>query len=203
MENSALEKLRYPIGRFTAPEIYSNEYLAEKITEIASFPERLKKEVIHLSNEQLDTPYREGGWTIRQVIHHCADSHMNCFIRIKWALTEDNPLIKAYHEDRWAELQDNLTMPIQPTLSLLEGLHFRLAYLMRSLTDTDLEKSFIHPETQYCISNQRNHRNLRLAWKPPLSTYYRIKEPKRLVIKILYLPFLIKKSQILFSIWDS
>lgn len=146
MENSILEKLRYPIGKFIAPEIYPKEYLDGKISEIATFPERLKKEVLHLTDEQLDTPYRQDGWTIRQVIHHCADSHMNCFIRIKWALTEDTPTIKFYHEDRWGGLQDNLTMPIQPTLSLLEGLHFRLTYLMNSLSESDLEKSFIHPE---------------------------------------------------------
>ena len=146
MENSTLEHLRYPIGKFIAPEIYSGEYITNKIAEIASFPERLKKEVLHLTEEQLETVYRQNGWTIRQVIHHCADSHMNCFIRIKWALTENNPTIKFYQEDRWAELHDNLTMPIQPTLSFLEGLHFRLAYLMNSLSESDLEKSFIHPE---------------------------------------------------------
>ncbi|MFV5686995.1 YfiT family bacillithiol transferase [Flavobacterium sp. ZT3R25] len=146
MENSALEKLRYPIGKFIIPEIYSSEYLNNKIAEIASFPERLKKEVIDLTEEQLETPYRQNGWTIRQVVHHCADSHLNCFIRIKWSLTEDKPVIKAYHEDRWAELHDNTTMPIQPTLSFLEGLHFRLAYLMNSLSEANLEKSFIHPE---------------------------------------------------------
>nr|WP_315167453.1 putative metal-dependent hydrolase [uncultured Flavobacterium sp.] len=146
MENSALEKLKYPIGKFTAPENYSAAYLSERIAEIESFPERLKKEVFQLTPEQLETPYRENGWTIRQVIHHCADSHMNCFIRIKWALTENKPVIKFYHEDLWAELHDNLTMPIEPTLSLLEGLHFRLAYLMKSFSETDLNKSFIHPE---------------------------------------------------------
>lgn len=146
MENLLLEKLRYPIGEFIAPEIYSNDYLNTKITEIASFPERLKKEVVSLNEEQLNSPYRENGWTVRQVIHHCADSHMNCFIRIKWALTENKPLIKIYHEDRWSELHDNLTMPIQPTLSFLEGLHFRLAYLMNNLSEADLEKTFIHPE---------------------------------------------------------
>lgn len=146
MENSALEKLKYPIGKFTAPENYSAAYLSERIAEIESFPERLKKEVFQLTPEQLETPYRENGWTIRQVIHHCADSHMNCFIRIKWALTENKPVIKFYHEDLWAELHDNLTMPIEPTLSFLEGLHFRLAYLMKSFSETDLNKSFIHPE---------------------------------------------------------
>lgn len=146
MENSALEKLKYPIGKFTAPENYSAAYLTERIAEIESFPERLKKEVFQLTPEQLETPYREDGWTIRQVIHHCADSHMNCFIRIKWALTESKPVIKFYHEDLWAELHDNLTMPIEPTLSFLEGLHFRLAYLMKSFSETDLKRSFIHPE---------------------------------------------------------
>lgn len=146
MENSALEKLKYPIGKFTAPENYSAAYLTERIAEIESFPERLKKEVFQLTPEQLETPYREDGWTIRQVIHHCADSHMNCFIRIKWALTENKPVIKFYHEDLWAELHDNLTMPIEPTLSFLEGLHFRLAYLMKSFSETDLNRSFIHPE---------------------------------------------------------
>ncbi|MFV8378975.1 YfiT family bacillithiol transferase [Flavobacterium sp. LB3R33] len=146
MENSTLEHLRYPIGKFIAPEIYSGEYINNKIAEIASFPERLKKEVLQLTEEQLETAYRQDGWTIRQVIHHCADSHMNCFIRIKWALTEENPTIKFYHEDRWAELHDNLTMPVQPTLSFLDGLHYRLAYLMNSLSNEDLEKTFIHPE---------------------------------------------------------
>ncbi len=146
MKNTVLEKLRYPIGKFIVPEIYSSDYLITNIAQIASFPERLKTEVLYLTEEQLETPYREDGWTVRQVIHHCADSHMNCFIRIKWALTEDCPTIKFYHEDRWAEAHDNLTMPIQPTLSFLEGLHFRLAYLMNSLSESELEKSFIHPE---------------------------------------------------------
>ena len=146
MENSELEKLRYPIGKFIAPIHYSNEYLSERISEIANFPEKLKREVSNLTDEQLDTPYRNDGWTIRQVIHHCADSHMNCYIRIKWALTELKPTIKYYHEELWSELHDNLTMPIQFSLLLLEGLHFRLAYLMTSLSSVDLKKSFIHPE---------------------------------------------------------
>jgi hypothetical protein len=142
MEN----KSRYPIGKFTAPTVYTTKYLSERIQEIAQFPALLKKEVAQLSDEQLNTPYREGGWSIRQVVHHCADSHMNCFIRIKWALTEDNPTIKFYYEDRWGEMADNVTMPVGPSLAFLEGLHFRLAYLMKSLSITDLEKSFIHPE---------------------------------------------------------
>jgi hypothetical protein len=140
------DQLRYPIGKFKAPETYTSDYLAERIHAIAQFPKQLQNEVMHLTDEQLDTPYREGGWTIRQVVHHCTDSHMNCFIRIKWALTEDNPTIKFYYEDRWGEMADNVTMPVGPSLAFLEGLHFRLAYLMKSLSITDLEKSFIHPE---------------------------------------------------------
>ncbi|MCV9929232.1 putative metal-dependent hydrolase [Flavobacterium sp. LS1R49] len=152
MEKLDLEKLKYPIGKFIAPENYSQEYIASKIEEISSFPERLRKEVINFTDEQLDTPYRPEGWTVRQLIHHCAESHMNCFIRIKWALTEEKPIIKAYHEDLWAKLSDNLTMPIQPTLSLLDGLHFRLGYIMKNLSRTDLEKTFIHPENDSVIS---------------------------------------------------
>lgn len=140
-----LEKLKYPIGKFSAPDSYTSEYLAQKIEEIATFPERLEKEVLHLSDEQLDTPYRPDGWTVRQVIHHCAEGHMHCFIRIKWALTENNPVIKAYDEVLWSELPDNLKMPIQPTLDLLKGLHYRIAYIMNNLSEADLEKTFIHP----------------------------------------------------------
>lgn len=145
MKELDLEKLKYPIGKFTAPEHYSQEYLSQKIEEIETFPKRLEKEVAHLTDEQLDTPYRPEGWTVRQVIHHCAESHMNCYVRIKWALTENNPVIKAYDEVLWSELNDNLTMPIQPTLELLKGLHFRLAYIMKNLSESDLEKTFVHP----------------------------------------------------------
>jgi hypothetical protein len=146
MEELNLEKLKFPIGKFEAPKAFTSEYISEKIAEIESFPERLRKESLHLSDEQLDTPYRPGGWTVRQVIHHCAESHMNCFIRIKWALTENNPVIKAYDETLWSELPDNLKMPIQPTLNLLEGLHYRIGFILKNLPETDLEKSFIHPE---------------------------------------------------------
>lgn len=145
MNNPDLEKLKYPIGKFIIPEHYSLEYLSEKIREIETLPEKLAKETIHLTDEQLDTPYRPGGWTVRQVIHHFAESHMNCYIRLKWALTENNPVIKPYDEVLWAELNDNLTMPIQPTLDLLKGLHFRLGYIIKSLSKSDLEKTFVHP----------------------------------------------------------
>jgi hypothetical protein len=177
MEELDLEKLKYPIGKFEIPAEYTSEYLSDKIDEIKSFPEILKKETIHLPNEQLDTPYRPGGWSVRQVIHHCAESHMNCYIRIKWALTENNPVIKAYDEVLWSELPDNLSMPIQPTLSLLEGLHFRLAYLMRNLSEADLEKSFIHPENnseykiKQIIGSYAWHGNHHLAHITALKKY--------------------------------
>lgn len=146
MENSALEKLRYPIGKFVKPEVITSEILAKALQTIAAFPDKLKTEVSHLSEAQLETPYRPNGWTIRQVVHHCADSHMNCFIRIKWALTENNPTIKFYYENLWAEGIDNKTMAIEPTLQFLEGLHYRLAFVMKKLSDSDLERTYLHPE---------------------------------------------------------
>ena len=149
-----IEKLRYPIGKFTAPETFTSNYIKDNIAAIASFPERLKEAVLGLNESQLDTPYRTSGWTVRQVVHHCADSHMNCYIRLKWTLTEDNPTIKFYYEDRWSELHDNRTMPIAPTLALLEGLHYRIVYLLKNLSAAELEKTFVHPEhgKQYSIS---------------------------------------------------
>jgi DinB superfamily len=146
MNKKELEKLQYPIGKFEAPEIYTENYLKEKIEEIGNFPKILENEVYNLSDDQLNTPYRPAGWSIRQVIHHCADSHMNCFIRIKWALTENQPVIKYYEESLWGEGTDNRTMPIAPSLHLLSGLHFRLVYLLRELSEEELNKTFIHPE---------------------------------------------------------
>jgi hypothetical protein len=134
----------------------------------------LKKEVLHLTEEQLETPYRQDGWTSNSSFI-IADSHMNCFIRIKWALTEENPTIKFYHEDRWAELHDNLTMPVQPTLSFLIALSF--AYLMTSLSNEDLEKHlYILRTTQHL--NQGNNRDLCLAWNHHLAHITELKSKK-------------------------
>lgn len=141
-----LEKLRYPIGKFEKPETITPEMIERCIAEIAAFPKRLQIEVLPLDEDQLETPYRPDGWTIRQVVHHCADSHMNCLIRFKWALTEDHPTIKFYYEDRWAQGNDNQHMPIAPTLQFLDGLHFRLAYLMNGFSDADLKRTYVHPE---------------------------------------------------------
>jgi hypothetical protein len=140
------EKSKFPIGKFRKPEKLTKEIIEGFIQDIESFPSRLKKEVATLNNDQLDTPYRPDGWTIRQVVHHCADSHMNSIIRFKLALTEDKPTIKPYYEERWAELPDSKNLPVESSLKLLEGLHTRWIILLRSLTEDDLRKTFIHPE---------------------------------------------------------
>lgn len=140
-----LEQLKYPIGKFENPEIVTEGQLAQWIATIAAFPAKLKHEVSHLTDEQLDTPYRPEGWTVRQVVHHCADSHINSFVRFKLALTEDKPTIKPYWEDRWATLPDGKTIPIEYSLMILEGLHYRWATLLNSLTTEDLIRTFIHP----------------------------------------------------------
>ena len=141
-----LEELKFPIGKFEQPKEITPELVRNYIIDISTFPERLRKEVENLSDAQLDTPYRPEGWTIRQVVHHCADSHMNSLTRFKLALTEDKPTIKPYFEDRWAELDDSKKMPVEPALKMLEGLHERWTYLLNSLTDDLLERTFVHPE---------------------------------------------------------
>jgi len=144
--NTTLDSLKFPIGKFEAPKILTQELIDGYVKDIETFPARLKQEVKDLSDSQLDTPYRPDGWTIRQVVNHCADSHMNSLIRFKLALTEEEPTIKPYYEERWAELADSRTMPIAPSLLLLEGLHQRWTVLLRSLSSEDLQKTFIHPE---------------------------------------------------------
>ena len=111
-----LEEMKYPIGQFKMPDLVTPEILGKYITDIESFPKRLRAEVENLTDEQLDTPYRPDGWTIRQVVNHCADSHMNGLARLKLSLTEDKPTIKPYLENCWTELADSKTMPIEPAL---------------------------------------------------------------------------------------
>jgi hypothetical protein len=142
-----MANLSYPIGTFEAPEIITEDIKQQWIQILADFPSRLENLVNHLSEEQLDTSYRDGGWTVRQVIHHCADSHHHSYIRFKWALTEDNPLIKAYDQDRWASLFDTRTAPIDISINHLKAVHAKLIYLLKGLSDEDLEKSFVHPES--------------------------------------------------------
>jgi hypothetical protein len=141
-----MEKLKYPIGRFDRPLIITDDILNKWIADISTFPARLRAEVCDLSEEQLDTPYRPDGWTIRQVVHHCADSHMNSLTRLKLALTEDSPTIRPYFEARWAELPDSKGMPIGPSLKMIEGIHERWTVLLNNLTHEQHARTFIHPQ---------------------------------------------------------
>ncbi len=141
------EDLRYPVGTYSPQTKVTPEELKRFIETFESFPLSLRRAVENLSEEQLDTPYREGGWTVRQVVHHVVDSHMNGYVRMKLALTEDIPTIKPYLEARWAELDDYKTTPIGLSLDLLELLHRRWAIVMRSLTAEQLKRKFHHPDS--------------------------------------------------------
>jgi len=157
-----LEQLKYPIGLADIPENITKKNIENWISDIERFPHELEFLVRELSDNQLETPYRDGGWTIRQVIHHCYDSHHNSYTRFKWALTENEPMIKAYYEERWAELRDAKSAPILLTIDALKGLHAKWVYLLRTLTDNELEKIFVHPEAKKPISLKENIGNY--AW---------------------------------------
>ena len=144
-----LYQLRYPIGEMKFPEIISEELIQNYINDLKNLPQELKKAVEGLNDEQLNTPYREGGWTVRQVVHHVADSHMNGFIRVKWALTENNPLIKTYEQDEWVKLQDTFNTPVSVSLNLLSALHERWVNLLSTLTKEELKRKLTHPENSY------------------------------------------------------
>src|SRR5437764_1099349 len=133
------EQLRYPIGKFKTPETATASEIKNWIDTIEKFPERLTKEVASLNDSQLDTPYREGGWTVRQVVHHVADSHMNAYIRFKLALTENIPTIKPYLEAKWAELPDSKA-PVILSLPIVEGVHKRWLIILCSMKPEDFEK---------------------------------------------------------------
>jgi hypothetical protein len=138
--------LRYPIGEFKFDGSLTSDEREELIGKIAETPERLRAAVAGLSAEQLDTPYRPGGWTVRQVVHHVPESHMNSYLRFKLALTEDEPTIKPYFEDRWARMDDANQAPIELSLDLLEALHGRWVWFLRSLKEGDFQRTFRHPE---------------------------------------------------------
>jgi hypothetical protein len=138
--------LSYPIGKFSFPESTNPEERRRWIAEIVEAPARLRAAVEGLTPAQLDSPYRPGGWTVRQVVHHVPDSHLNSYIRVKLALTEDEPTIKPYDEALWAELADTPATPVEVSLTLLEALHGRWVPLLRSLSDADFSRQFRHPE---------------------------------------------------------
>lgn len=136
--------LRFPIGKFSPTAFASRE---ENVNSLANLPANLRTAVDGLSDEQLDTPYRPEGWTLRQTVHHIADSHINTLTRFKLALTEDTPpTIKPYMEDRWAELADS-RLPVEPSLAIINGVHTRLVAMLRSLSEVEFQKEFIHPDT--------------------------------------------------------
>lgn len=137
---------RYPIGEFQCPEIITKEQLQLWINDIETLPEKLKEVVENLSNEALLRTYRNNSWTIRQLVHHIADSHLNSFIRFKLALTEDNPTIKPYDENKWAVLADT-AISVEASLSIIEGLHQRWTHLLKTLSDAQLKRTFYHPDS--------------------------------------------------------
>jgi uncharacterized damage-inducible protein DinB len=136
----------YPVGRFTAPSTISPDERTDAIATLAELPEQLRNAVDGLSFAQLSTPYREGGWTLRQVVHHVADSHMNALVRIKLALTEDWPTIKPYDEKAWAMLHD-VAAPVEWSLELVESLHARWVMLLQSLNEAQWHRGYDHPES--------------------------------------------------------
>jgi len=137
---------RYPVGKFHYEGSPSETQKQAFLDEIAQTPANLRAAVRGLSEAQLDTPYRDGGWTVRQVVHHVPDSHMNAYIRFKLALTEDEPTIKPYAEDRWAQLADTKQTPVEVSLTLLDSLHDRWVRLLRSLKPEEWKRTFRHPE---------------------------------------------------------
>ncbi len=138
--------LRYPIGPFEFAGPVSDDDRRSLISRIGELPARMRAAVAGLNEQQLDTPYRPEGWTVRQVVHHVPESHLNSYTRFKLALTEDEPTIKPYFEDRWAELADARAAPIELSLDLLESLHRRWVWFLRSLNAKDFERTFRHPE---------------------------------------------------------
>ena len=142
-----MDEIRYPIGPFKAKEKYARKDIKEYIAKLAELPTRLERAVYHLGEQQLETQYREDGWTIRQVVHHIADSHTNGYVRTKWLLTEDKPVIKTYDQDKWASLYDSEHAPLILSFDFIRGIHGRWVYLLNGLEDGDFQRSFIHPET--------------------------------------------------------
>ena len=147
---------RYPIGKFSFEDSPSQVQRDTWLNDLASLPQELRKAIEGFSDKQLDIPYREGGWTVRQVVHHVADSHMNSYVRFKLALTEDAPTVKPYNEAAWAELVDAKTLDVETSLVLLEALHKRWTTLLKSLDTKDWARTFTHPESGREASLERN-----------------------------------------------
>lgn len=140
------DDLRYPVGTWTWPGSVTAEEREQYICDIEELPTKLRDAVAGLDPKHLDTPYREGGWSVRQIVHHIPESHMNSYIRFKLALTEDNPTVKPYDEAAWGKLPDASTAPIGLSLALTDALHQRWALVLRAMTDRDFQRTYHHPE---------------------------------------------------------
>jgi len=151
-----INKLKYPTGTFEKPEQITQEQLQDWIKDFEQFPKRLEDLLSSLSSEELHWPYRPGGWSILQVVHHCADSHMNSMIRFKLALTEVNPTIRPYYEDRWALLADYTEDNLDEALFILKGIHGKLTTLFKQFTEEDLKRTFVHPENNQQVTLEEN-----------------------------------------------
>ena len=141
-----LDQLKYPIGKLNLPEVIGRDQIKLWINNLASFPDQLAQTVVGMTDDQLDTSYRPDGWTARQVIHHLADSHMNSYIRFKWALTEDNPSIKGYNENIWSAMEDARTASVDSSVTLVNGLHARWVQMLNNMSEQDFLRTFFHPE---------------------------------------------------------
>lgn len=140
-----MEDPRYPIGKYE-PQPFSAKQLQDWLIDIKFLPQHLENSVLNLDEAQLETPYREGGWTVKQLVHHVADSHMNAYIRFKLALTEDNPTIKPYDEAAWADMEDTKKLPINISLTLLHALHIRWVQVIQAIKETEWNRTVFHPE---------------------------------------------------------
>jgi uncharacterized damage-inducible protein DinB len=146
MTTTILDPIRYPIGKAQIDPTLTEERRAALIEQLAAAPEQVRAAVAGLDDAQLDTPYREGGWTVRQVVHHLADAHLNAFARFKLGLTEEAPAVKTFDENLWADTEDARRAPVELSLTLLAGLHGRWAALLRSLKAADFDRTIQHPE---------------------------------------------------------
>ncbi len=141
-----IESLKFPVGEFVKPTTITPEIVNSWISDIESFPSRLNEALSNITPEQLNYAYRPNGWTIKQVVHHCVDSHINSIIRFKLALTEDQPTIRPYNQDAWISLPDATVNDISASMKILDGLHEKWAFLLKNLTQSELQKLLIHPE---------------------------------------------------------
>ncbi len=151
-----LEVLKFPTGKVDFPNVITNNHISEWIQTLEGFPIQVKNEIQGLQKKELAHKYRPNGWNIKQIVNHCADSHLNSVIRFKLALTEDNPIIKPYEEAKWAELPDTIYYDINESLDLLKIIHQRWVFLLKKMTEDDFKKTFIHPDGNETVTLEKN-----------------------------------------------